>query len=126
MGIPDHLGCLLKNLNEGQKQQLEQDMEQWIGSKLGKEYIKAIYCQTVYLTYMQSTSCEMLGQMTHKLESRQPGEILTTADDATVKAEEEEVKNLLMEKEEGEKKLAENSTFKKQRPWHLVPSLPGR
>ena len=106
MGIPDHLGCLLKNLNEGQKQQLEQDMEQWIGSKLGKEYIKAIYCQTVYLTYMQSTSCEMLGQMTHKLESRQPGEILTTADDATVKAEEEEVKNLLMEKEEGEKKLA--------------------
>ena len=61
MGIPDHLGCLLKNLNEGQKQQLEQDMEQWIGSKLGKEYIKAIYCQTVYLTYMQSTSCEMLG-----------------------------------------------------------------
>ena len=52
------------------KQQLEQDMEQWIGSKLGKEYVKAIYCQTVYLTYMQSTLCEMLGQMTHKLESR--------------------------------------------------------
>ena len=70
-------------------------MEQWIGSKLGKEYVKAIYCQTVYLTYMQSTLCEMLGQMTHKLESRQPGEILTTADDATVKAEKEEVKKPL-------------------------------
>ena len=85
------------------KQQLEQDMEQWIGSKLRKEYVKAIYCQTAYLTYMQSTSCEMLGQMTHKLESRQPGEISTTADDATVKAEKQEVKNLLRMEKEGEK-----------------------
>ena len=43
------------------KQQLDLDMEQWTGSKLGKEYIKAIYCHPGYLTYMQSTSCEMLG-----------------------------------------------------------------
>ena len=49
------------------KQQLELDMEQQTGSKLGKEYIKAVYCHTAYLTYMQSTSSEMLGWMTHKL-----------------------------------------------------------
>ena len=52
------------------KQQLELDMEQRTGSKLGKEYIKGVYCHPVYLTYMQSTSWEMLGWMKHKLESR--------------------------------------------------------
>ena len=61
------------------KQQLELDMEQWTGSKLGKEYIKAIYCHPAYLTYMQSTSCEMLGWMKHKLESRLLREILITS-----------------------------------------------
>ena len=62
------------------KQQLELDMEQRTGSKLGKEYIKAVYCHSVYLTYMQSTSCEMLGWMKHKLGSRLPGEITITSD----------------------------------------------
>ena len=62
------------------KQQLELNMEQWTGSKLGKEYIKAVYCHLAYLTYMQQTSCEMLGWMSHKLESRLPGEILMTSD----------------------------------------------
>ena len=62
------------------KQQLELDMEQWSGSKLGKEYDKAVYCHTAYLTYMQSTSCEMPGWMNHKLESSLPGEISTTSD----------------------------------------------
>ena len=62
------------------KQQLELDMEQQTGSKLGKEYNKAVYCHPVYQTYMQSTSCEMLGWMNHKLESRLPGEILITLD----------------------------------------------
>ena len=62
------------------KQQLEPDMEQWTGSKLGKEYIEAVYCHHAYLTYMQSTSCEMLGWMKHKLESRLPGKILITSD----------------------------------------------
>ena len=57
------------------KQQLEADMEQWTGSKLGKEYIKAVYCHPDYLTDMQSTSCEMPGRMNHKLESRLLGEI---------------------------------------------------
>ena len=60
------------------KQQLEPDMEQQTGSKLGKEYIKAAYCHPAYLTYMQSTSYEMPGWMKHKLESRMPGEISIT------------------------------------------------
>ena len=62
------------------KQQLEPDMEQQIGSKLGKEYAKAVNCHPVYLTYMQSISCEMLDWMKHKLESRLPEEISTTSD----------------------------------------------
>ena len=57
------------------KQQLELGMKQWTDSKLGKEYLKAVYCHPAYLTYMQSTSCEMQGRMNHKLESRLPGEI---------------------------------------------------
>ena len=56
MGKPDHLTCLLRNLYAGQKQQLELDMEKQTGSKLGKEYIKAVYCHPTSLTYMQSTS----------------------------------------------------------------------
>ena len=52
------------------KQQLEPDMEPQTGSKLGKEYIKAVYCHPAYLTYMQSTSCEVLAWVKHKLESR--------------------------------------------------------
>ena len=52
MGLPDHLICLLRNLYAGQKQQLELDMEQWTGYKLGKEYVKALYCHPAYLTYM--------------------------------------------------------------------------
>ena len=59
MGIPDHLTCLLKNLYAGQEP-TEPDMEQWTGSKLGKEYMKAAYCYSAYLTSMQSTSWEML------------------------------------------------------------------
>ena len=78
--IPDHLTCLLRNLYAGQKQRLEPDMEQWTGSKMGKEYVKAVYCHPAYLTYMQSTSCEMPGWMKHKLESRWPGEISITSD----------------------------------------------
>ena len=57
------------------KQQLELDMEQHTGSKLGKEYVKAVYCHPAYLTYMQSTSCEMLDWLKHKLQSRLLGEI---------------------------------------------------
>ena len=62
------------------KQQLEPEMEQQTGSKLGKEYVKAEYCHPAYLTSRQITSCEMLGWMKHKLESRLPGEISITSD----------------------------------------------
>ena len=91
------------------KQQLELDMEQWTDSKLGREYIKAIYCHPAYLTYMQSTPCKMPGWMKHKLESRLPGEISITSDmqmtDTSLMAEsKEELKSLLMKvKEESEK-----------------------
>ena len=62
------------------KQQVEPDMEQWIGSKLGKEYAKAVYCHPAYSTYMQSTSCEMPGWIKHNLESRLLEEISITLD----------------------------------------------
>ena len=62
------------------KQQLELDMEQQTGSKWEKEYVKAVYCHPVYLTYMQNTSCKMLDWMKHKLESRLLGEISVTSD----------------------------------------------
>ena len=62
------------------KQQLEVDKEQQTGSKSGKEYIKAVYCHSAYLTYMQSTSYEMPGWMKHNMESRLPGEISITSD----------------------------------------------
>ena len=78
MGIPDQFIYHLKNLYAGQEA-TEPNMEQWIGSKLGKEYIKAVHCHPDDLTYMQSTSCNMWGWMNLKLESRFPGEISTTS-----------------------------------------------
>ena len=75
MGIPDHLACLLKICMQVKKKQLELDTEQQTGSKLEKEYVKAEYCHPAYLTSMQSTSCEMLDWMKHKVESRLLGEI---------------------------------------------------
>ena len=87
------------------KQQLKPDMEQWTGSKLGKEYIKAVYCHP---SSMQSTSCEMPGWMKHKLESRLLGEISITSDTQMTPPlmveGEEELKSLLMRvKEESAK-----------------------
>ena len=64
---------------EVKKQHLEPDMEQWTGSNLGEEYVKALYCHPAYLTYMQHTSCEMPGWMKLKLESCLPGEISITS-----------------------------------------------
>ena len=75
------------------KQQLELDMEQQTGSKTGKEYIKAVYCHPAYLTYMQSTSCEMPGWINHKLESRLLGEISITSDMQMTKHLWQKVKN---------------------------------
>jgi len=88
------------------KQQLEPDMEQQTGSKLGKEYIKAVYCHPAYLTYIENTPCEMLGWMKYKLESRLTGEMpVRYADDTSLMAKsEEELMSLLMKvKEESEK-----------------------
>ena len=84
MGVP--VSCLLRitlpisweTCMWVKKQQLEQDMEQRTDSKLGKEYVKAVYCYPAYLTYMQSTSGEMLDWINHKLESRVLGEISTS------------------------------------------------
>ena len=93
---------------EAKKQQVEPHMEQWAGSKLGKEYVKTVYCQSAYLTYMQSTSCKNV-----RLDESQAGikiarrniNNLRYADDTTLMAEsEEELKSLLMKvKEESEK-----------------------
>ena len=69
MGLPDHLTYPWEICMQVKKQQLELDMEQQTGSKSGKEYVKAVYCHTAYLAYMQSTSCKMPGWMKHKLVS---------------------------------------------------------
>ena len=79
MGIPDTLPASCETM-QVKKQQLEPDMEPQTGSKLGKEYLEAVYYHLAYLTYMQSTSCEILGWMKHNLESRLPEEILITSD----------------------------------------------
>ena len=84
------------------KQQLELDMEQQTGSKSGKEYVKAIYCHSAYLTYMQSISWEMLGWMKHKLESRLLGEISTTSDRYSNGRKQRGTKEPLKESERGE------------------------
>ena len=86
------------------KQQLELDMEQRIGSNLGKEYIKAVYCHPAYITYVQSMSCKMLGWMNHKLKIKVAGRNINNlryADDTTLMAEsEEELKSLLIKVKE--------------------------
>ena len=79
MGIP-YLTCLLRNLYAGQEATGRLGIVQQTGSKSGKEYVKAVYCHPAYLTYMQSTSWEMLGWMNRKLESRFLGEISITSD----------------------------------------------
>ena len=104
------------------KQQLTLDMEQQTGSKLGKEYINAVFCHSAYLGYMQSTSCKMPRWMKHKLESRLPGEISITsdADDTTFIAErKKELKSLLMNVKEESEKDGLKLNIQKTRIWHL-------
>ena len=107
------------------KQQLESDMKQQTGSKLGKEYVKMVHCHPVYSMSMQSTSCEMQDWMKHKLESRLLREISITSDMQMTpplwQESKEELKSLLM-KEESEN-AGINSIFKKLRSWNLFPSL---
>ena len=80
MGIPDHLTCLLKNLYAGQEATVRTGHGTTDWFQIGKEYVKAVYCHSAYLTSMQRTSCEMLGWMKHKLESGLLTEISTTSD----------------------------------------------
>ena len=105
--IPDYLTCLLMNLYAGLEATLELDMEQWTGSKWGKEYVKSVYCYPVYLTHMHSTSWEIPRWMQHKLESRLGRNInnLRYTEDTTLMGEsEEELKSPLVKvKEENEK-----------------------
>ena len=104
-------------------------MEQQTSCKLGKEYVKAVYCHPAYLTYIQNTSCEMPGWMNEAQAGiKIAGEILITwcADDTTLMAEsKEELKSLLMKvKEESEKTGLKLN--KKLRSWHPVPTLQGK
>ena len=80
MWIPDYLTCLLRNLYAAQEATVKTRHGTRTGSKLGKEYVKAVYCHPANLIYMQSISCKMLGWMNHKLESRLLGEISATSD----------------------------------------------
>ena len=80
MGIPDHLTCLLRNLYAGQEATVRTGHRTTDWFQIGKGAHKTVYCHPAYLTYMQNTSCKMPGWMTHKLESRLPGEMSTTSD----------------------------------------------
>ena len=80
MGLPGHLTCFLRNLHAGQETTVRTRHEQQTGSKLEKEYVTAVYCRHVYLTYMQSTSYEMPGWIKHKLKSKLLGETSITSD----------------------------------------------
>ena len=80
MVVPDHLTCLLRNLFEDQEATIRTGHITTDWFKLGKKYDKAAFCHPAYLTYMQNTSCKMLGWMKHKLESRLQGETSITSD----------------------------------------------
>ena len=110
------------------KQQLEPDMEQRTGSKLGKEYVKALYCHPVHLTCMQSTSCKMPGWMKHKLESRLPGEISITSDMQIYSYGRKwrGTKEPLDEGERGEQRAGLKLNIQKTKIMHLAPSLHGK
>ena len=103
-------------------------MEQQTDSKLGKEYVKAVYCHSACLTSMQNTSCEMPGWMNQsgiKIARRNINN-LSYADDTMVMAESEELKSLLMKVKEESLKSCLKTTFRKLRSWHPIPSLHGK
>ena len=106
------------------KHQLELDMEKQTDSKLGKEYVKAVYRHPAYLTYMQNTSCKMPGWMNHKLESRFPGRNINNlryADDTTHMAEsKEEQKSLLLKVKEETEKAGLKLNIKKKNEDHGI------
>ena len=105
-------------------------MEAQTGSKLGKEYVKAVYCHPAYLTSIQSTSWEMLGWKKHKLESTIAGRNINNlryADNTTLtEKSEEELKSLLMKVKDESKNTGLKFNIQKTKTWHLVPSLHGK
>ena len=113
------------------KQQLELDMQQQTGSKLVKEYVKAVYYHPAYLTSMQSTFlCNRNARFDEapagiKIAGRNINN-LRYADDTTILAEIEELKSLLRKVKKGSEKAGLSSTFRKLKSWHLVPSLHGK
>ena len=110
------------------KQPLEPDMEQWTGSKLGKEYVKAVYCHLSSLTGIQSTACKMSdeSQAGIKIAQRTINN-LRYADDISLTAEsKEELKSFLMRMKEEREKADLKLNIQKLRSWHLVPSLHGK
>ena len=110
-------------------QQLEPDMEQWPGSRMGKQYVKAVHCHSAYLTSVLSTSCKILGWINHKVESRLPREISTTSDMKVIPFYWQKVKRtkemLDKEKEESEK-AGLKLNIQKLRSSHLVSSFHGK
>ena len=130
MGIPDHLTYLLRNLHAGQEATVRTGRgTQWIGSKLEKGYIKAVYCHPGYLTSMQSTSCEMSGWMNHKLDKiaeRNINNLRYTVDTTLMVECEEKLKSLVMKVREESEKAGFKLNIQKLRSWHLVPSLHGK
>ena len=130
MGISDHLICLQETCMQVKKQQLEPDMEQWTGSKLVKEYVKAVYCYPAYLTYvehiMQNARLDEV-KAGIKIAGRNINN-LRYADDTTLMAEsKEELKNLLMKvKEESEKAGLKLSIQKTKIMASSLPSLHGK
>ena len=108
------------------KQQLDLDMEQWTGSKLGKDYVRALYRHPAYLTYIRSTSCKMLGWLKHKVESRLPGEISITSYMQMTPPYGRKwrgSKEPPDEKRDKSEKSGLKLNIQKWRSWHLVPSL---
>ena len=102
-------------------------MEKCTGSKLGNEYIKAVYCHPPYSISMQSIVCEMSDWKKHKLESRLPGEISITSDmHHPYGRKQRRTKEPLDESERGEGKRLLKTTFRKLRSWPPVPSLHGK
>ena len=110
-------------------QQLELDMEQQAGSKSGNEYVKTVYCHPAYLTYMQSTSCKMLGWLKHKLESRLLEQIVITSDmqiTPPIAENKEELKSLFMKVKEESEKVGLKLNIQKSKITESVPSLHGK
>ena len=112
------------------KQQLELDMKQMTGSKLGKEYVKAVYCHPAYLTYVQNTSYEMPGldeaQAGIKIAGRNINNFRYADDDTLVAESEEKLKSLLMKVKEESEKFGLKLNIQKLRSCHLAPSRQGK